>query len=177
MKSFVRLAPASVPVRRKNAKRGTASPTAAQLEKPTQRALLKWLRMVLPIGSVVAATMNEAPASAKTEAQRARFYEARRASGVVTGWPDLTLAVAGGPAVFLETKRPKGGVLSVAQQDVHAALRAAGFFVAVASSIESARFALQMANVPLREAPGQLAEPARFTLEKRKPSLASELPF
>ena len=37
----------------------TVNPLAHVTEKPTQRALLQWLRLVLPPGSIVSATMNE----------------------------------------------------------------------------------------------------------------------
>lgn len=121
--------------------------------------------------------MNEAAATSDNDHARARFYAARRASGVKTGWPDLTVCLPGARVLFLESKRPKGGLLSVAQQDVHAELRALGFFVGVVNSIEAARYELQRAGVALREAPGQLAAPAAYRLAKRPEAIDGALPF
>jgi len=128
-----------------------ANPRAHITEKPTQRALLTWLKLVLPPGSRVSATMNESGgAKSANPHARARYYQARKASGVVTGWPDLTLALPGGRTVFIETKRPVGGVVSPEQQQIHADLRALGHHVGIATDPESALLVLLEAGVPLR---------------------------
>ena len=143
-------------------------------ERQIQSGLVRWLKLVLPVGSVVAASMNEAAASSDDPFARARYYERRKAAGVQRGWFDLTLVLPG-RIVFLETKRPAGGVLSEAQQLVHEKVRALGHPVGVVVDIESARWFLREEGVALREAVGQPARPVSVRLAKRM--TADEIPF
>jgi hypothetical protein len=119
-------------------------------ERDFQRTALKWLRAVLPPGSMVAASVNEQRGSG-TDEERMRYGAARKRSGVVSGWPDLTAVVANGPVVFIELKAPKGR-LSASQIDVHARLRSAGHIVIVAKTIDDLRAGLRAAGVAMREA-------------------------
>jgi hypothetical protein len=170
--SFVNLATLRKPARKRR------KPAAQVTEKPTQRKILAWLHQVLPLGSLVSATMNESMPKSKDPGQMARYFQQRKASGVVTGWPDLSIVLPGGRIVFLEAKRPVGGVLSAAQQDVHAQLRALGHHVGVASSIETARHVLREAGVPLRESAAEQAEVAHVRLAKPRVALLDDgLPF
>ena len=124
--------------------------TPAQLERATQVAIVRWLRLVLPRGSIVAAVANEARASSADPHARARYYDARKAAGVVTGFPDLILALPD-RVMFLEMKRPKGGVVSWQQALLHEALQALGHPVGIAVSIETARGFLRRHGVALSE--------------------------
>jgi len=156
----------------------TVNPLAHVTEKPTQRALLQWLRLVLPPGSIVSATMNESGGAKSTDPHaRARYFEARKASGVVGGWPDLTCAIPPARVVFLETKRPVGGVLSEAQQEIHARLRAMGHHVGVVTGPESALVVLQAAGVPLRNVGNMQAVPAVVRLARSTKLVADPVPI
>ncbi len=74
--------------------------------------------------------------------------------GYRAGTPDIMIAHDGRVA-FLELKSPKG-VLSAAQKETHAALRAAGCPVAVVRSLDEVRFLFGPAGkwwaIPTREA-------------------------
>lgn len=52
------------------------------------------------------------------------------------GYPDRLCKLPQGSAFFVETKRPKGGVLAELQKEMHAELRAAGWRVYVAKDQE-----------------------------------------
>jgi hypothetical protein len=119
-------------------------------ERDFQRTAIQWLRLVLPPGSMVAASVNEQRGSGRTDEERMRYGAARKRSGVVSGWPDLTAVVANGPVVFIELKAPKG-TLSASQIDVHARLRSAGHIVIVAKSLDDLRAGLRAAGVATRE--------------------------
>ena len=144
------------------AKRGTP-------ERTIQIAILRWARLVLPPGSVVAAIKNEEAPRSDEKYARARFQAARKVSGTLVGMPDLVCILPGGQTAWLEIKAP-GGVVSDAQQGVHDRLRALGHVVGLATSIEAARAVLQNAGVPLREAAGQLLVPTKVRTAKRHPS-------
>ena len=68
-----------------------------------------------------------------------------KSHGVRRGAPDL-LIVIDGRACFLELKAP-GGRVTAAQHECHAALRAAGACVAVATDIDAALAALERWDV------------------------------
>lgn len=58
---------------------------------------------------------------------------------VCPGWkgvPDRIILLPGGRVLFVETKRPKGGVLSAMQKKWHEWLRALGFWVCVAWTVD-----------------------------------------
>lgn len=144
------------------------NPLAHVKEGPTQAGLVKFLREVLPIGSRVAAVLNEGVGVRSTDPHaRARYFAARKAAGMLIGFPDLIIACPHGVTIYLETKRPVGGVLSVAQQDVHASLRALGHHVGVATSPETALTVLQAAGVLLRHVHGLVPAVARVRLARR----------
>lgn len=113
----------------------------ARPERAAQINVIAWLRLVFP-GCVVAATVNEQGAASRDPMQRARFGMARRAAGVVSGFPDLTVAIQGGRTFFIEMKSEKGR-LSEVQKDVHAKLHGLGHVVIVARDIDSAAAALR----------------------------------
>ena len=102
----------------------------------------------------------------------ARYFEARKASGVVAGFPDLVCAIPGGRTVFFETKRPVGGVVSEQQQAVHERLRNAGHVVGVVTSPETALAVLQAAGIPLRATAGMIPafEQVRRAPKRRLPA-------
>ena len=174
MPAFVRLT--AKPPRRK---RKPAAVALAQVtERPTQRTILQWLRAVLPHGSMVSATMNESTPRSKDLGQMARYFERRKASGVVTGWPDLTIVLPGQRVVFVECKRPIGGEVSDAQQSIHRQLIALGFPVVIATSIESTRHGLRAAGIELRESDAEPAAPAKVRLAKPRTAMpADRLPL
>jgi len=62
------------------------------------------------------------------------------AEGMLAGVPDLFLAQPSGPyaGLFIEMKRPGGGVLSPKQKKIIAALETRGYCVVVANSAEDA---------------------------------------
>lgn len=66
--------------------------------------------------------------------QSARQGAVWRGLGVVAGWPDLQV-VAGGKILLIELKTTEG-VLSKAQKDLHATLKAQGTDVLVVRSLE-----------------------------------------
>jgi hypothetical protein len=147
-------------------------------ELVAQRAVVKWLRMVLPAGSEVIHIPNEAKGAAPNAMARARFGMARKASGVVPGTPDLVCVLPGGRTAWIEMKADKVGTISEAQQSMHRLFRAAGHQVGIATCIETARWLMHGWQIPLREAPGQPMRPAVVRVAKAKPRLASDpMPF
>ncbi len=62
-----------------------------------------------------------------------------KAEGVKRGVPDITVAIAasGHPGMYLEMKRP-GGRVSPEQREMHANLRAGGYHVVVAYTVDEA---------------------------------------
>lgn len=148
-------------------------------ERTVQVALVEYLRMVLPREWMIFAIKNEyGGVRSKDKGAIARFFAKRKAEGVVTGWPDLGIVSPGGVVYWVETKRPVGGVLSSAQQDVHQHMTTYGIRVGVANSIESLRGLCQEWGLPLREAEGQPVESARVRKAPQRNRLpADEVPF
>ena len=117
-----------------------------RVEAPIQRAIVAYLRAVLPAGAVVHHCANEGVRGG----QRGRLDQAiRKGLGTVAGFPDLVLALPGRVA-FLEVKGPAGRV-SPSQRDMHAALAALGHPIAVVRSVEDTRAALAEWGVETRE--------------------------
>ncbi|MDE2473092.1 MAG: VRR-NUC domain-containing protein [Bradyrhizobium sp.] len=135
-------------------------------ERAAQVAVVRWLRLELPAGAQIAAVINESRAASSDPHARARYYAAKIAAGLNPGWPDLTIALHGGRTLYVEIKRPDGGILSQQQQHVHAALRALGHPVGVCTSIEDVRGFLQSQGVELREAADQPVSEARYRVAK-----------
>ena len=143
---------------------GARPDLAAQTEGQTQPGIVRWLRSVLPVGSIVAAVPNEGVGvRSKSEAGRARYFQARKAQGVHKGFFDLVCLLPGGRVVLLETKRPIGGVLSVAQQQLHAEAGALGHVHGVCVDPATALAVLVHGGVPLRNV-GTLAPRALVLL-------------
>ena len=154
------------------------NPLAHVTEAPTQAALVRWLRLVLPHDAIVSATLNEGTGiRSKDPHARARYFAARKAQGLMVGFPDLTCAIPPARVVFLETKRPVGGVLSEAQQEIHARLRAMGHHVGVVTGPESALVVLQAAGVPLRNVGNMQAVPAVVRLARSTKLGADPVPL
>lgn len=65
--------------------------------------------------------------------------------GVRKGVPDLFLAIPTGEChgLFIEIKRQNGGKVDKAQKEMHEALRAAGYSVAVCKGFEAARMEIK----------------------------------
>ena len=153
-------------------------------ERLRQRAIVRWLRTVLPLGSIPFAIDNEqaaafAPGMSKEQRQvRAmRYGAARKASGVLTGMTDLGVVLPNGTVCWIEVK-DDGGVVSSAQQDVHDRLRAAGHRVGVATDIDTCRTLLTGWGVYLHEAEGQPTPAPRVRYAARAARLVDDpLPF
>ena len=139
----------------------------AQPERAVARACIAWLRLVLPVGSIVGTIPNEQRGTGQTAIQRARYGMARKASGVLTGMPDCVAALPGGRTIWLEFKAPRG-VVSDAQAGLHERFASMGHMVIVADSIEACRGGLRIAGVPLREAAGQAVATPRVRMAKRR---------
>lgn len=114
-------------------------------EREAQRAVKKWLETQFP-GCIVAAVENERKADSADPNSRARFAAARRKSGVVTGFPDLTVWLPNGRVVLIEMKS-KTGRLSEDQKVVHGHLRSLGHIVMVARCVETARLGFVQAGL------------------------------
>lgn len=176
MPTFVNLGAARV--RRASAARWSGAPRAkrATPERDQQQAVVKWLRIVLP-GAIVQHVKNEAPPASSTPQGCMRFHAKRKADGLVWGFPDLIVNLTGGGVCYIEMKAPITGVLSAAQQGVHAVLRVAGHRVGCATCIETARFLFHEWGIPLREAAGQPMRPAVVRLAPRVSLAADAVPF
>ncbi len=110
----------------------TALPRATEAQ--VHKAILHWLQRAYP-KALVHHSANEVSLSGG--AARAAVGKAK-GLGMVPGWPDLTILLPGGRAVFIEVKTD-GGKLSDAQRDVHARLIAMGFPVSVCRSVDDAQ--------------------------------------
>ena len=142
----------------------------ASPERAAQVAVVKWMRLVLPRGSIVFAVKNEHAPRSMTTGGRMAFFAKRKAEGVKSGIPDLGILIAGPRLLMLEMKRPGGDdVLSDKQQGVHEDLAALGIAVGLGDSIESARGFLLAHGVTLREASGQAVSVAKVRRAKRIP--------
>ena len=124
-------------------------PKRATPERDLQRTLIRWLRAALPLGAFAFAIPNEQRGDAVSDVQRMRFGAARKASGVVSGMPDVGLVLHGGRVAWLELKAPKGRTSDM-QDGLHARLDALGHQVAVIRSIDEAEAVLRAWGVPLR---------------------------
>lgn len=149
----------------------------AQPERNAQVSIVDWLHWVLPTGSLVIAIKNEHKAQSVNPLSIARFHLKRKAEGVRYGAPDLLIVLPKGRCVFIETKKPKGGVLSINQQEIHAGLRDIDHLVGVATDIESARWLFHEWGIAIREPTGQPMRPAKFRLAHGQLMRSDALPF
>ena len=143
-------------------------------ERDIQVSIVNWLRLVLPRGSVVWAVKNEHAAKATTTAGRMRFFQKRKAEGVLAGIPDVHFVIPGPRLLMIETKTA-AGVVSANQQIRHEELRALGVAVGIAVDIDSARGFLSREGVALRETAGQPTRVAKVRFAKRL--VDDEMPF
>ncbi|MDQ1077986.1 VRR-NUC domain-containing protein [Pseudoroseomonas cervicalis] len=118
-------------------------------ERLAQVQVVSYLRRALPDGSIVFAIPNEQKASGPGKFAGARFGQARKAAGVLTGMPDVCCVVPGRVTVWIEMKS-KVGRATDAQLAMHERLRRAGHVVGIVRSIEDAAALMDRAGVPLR---------------------------
>lgn len=116
------------------------------VELPIHRAILTYLRAVLPVGSLVHHSPNEFDARGP---EIARQVAKHKSMGMVVGWTDLEALTPQG-ALFFEVKAP-GGPVSSAQREVHEALSAMGYRVAVVRSVDDVKAALGGWGIETRE--------------------------
>jgi hypothetical protein len=154
-------------------------------EREAQRTVVAWLRRVLP-GAIVHAVVNEQAGSSSDPYARARFGQARKKTGVVSGFPDLLILLPGGRCCMIEMKKPPRrseatghllkGVLEDHQGKLHDSIRALGHKVEVATCVDTARTALHAMGVATREVAGQPMPQPVF--RRQKPRLpADRVPF
>ena len=116
------------------------------LEAPIHRAILTWLRLVLPKDSLVVHVANEV--DAKGEAIAKAIAKAK-SLGMCPGFPDLALFLPDGRVAMLEVKAP-GNSLTATQTALHHHLRKAGHLVATVKSIDEAAAALKGWGIAIR---------------------------
>lgn len=116
-------------------------------EGPVHMAVLNWLRLVLPVGALVAHVPNEV--FLKGEAAKRAVAKAKEL-GLHVGFPDLVVIAPEGVG-FIEIKA-EGGSLSKDQRETLDALKALGANIGVCRSIEDARETLARWGFQTREA-------------------------
>lgn len=123
-------------------------------EDDIQRAIVKYLRHVLPAGFVVQSTANK-PRSAVAGARE-------KSMGAVAGWPDLAVygqAEDEKPTAWFIEVKASAGRLSDVQHEVHDRLKLAGFSVAVARSVDDVRDLVRAWGLPSRDITIAKSEP------------------
>ena len=122
--------------------------TRRDAEGPIHRAVLSWLRVVLPPPVIIHHSPNESRRPGRAgDVERAM----NAANGAVAGFPDIMGLTFTGP-FFMEVKAP-GGSLSPAQRDFRDRLAVLGYGRwAVVRSIDDAKDALAAWGIPTREA-------------------------
>lgn len=114
-----------------------------QIESGIQRAIVHYLRAVLP-GAVVMAIPN---GSQRTATGR----PANAVPGFLPGAPDIVVALTKGRVLWVEVKSPVGRV-SENQLLVHGLLNGAGHNCVVVRSVDDMRHALAFLKIETREA-------------------------
>lgn len=134
--------------------------TRRDAEGPIHRAVLSWLRVVLPEAVIFH------PANESRRPGRAGHVERaiNAANGVLPGVPDIIGITFTGP-FFMEVKAP-GGSLSPAQKDFRDRLAVLGCERwAVVRSIDDAKDALASWGIPTREAGSLVRLPLRGSVK------------
>jgi phage tail protein X len=131
--------------------------TRRDAEGPIHRAVLSWLRVVLPPPVIIHHSPNESRRPGRAgDVERAM----NAANGAVAGFPDIMGLTFTGP-FFMEVKAP-GGSLSPAQRDFRDRLAVLGYGRwAVVRSIDDAKDALAAWGIPTREAGSLVRLPVR----------------
>ena len=125
-------------------------------EGPIHRAIISWLRVVLPEAIIFHAANESRRPGRAGHVERAM----NAANGVLPGVPDIIGLTFTGP-FFMEVKAP-GGVLSPAQRDFRDRLAVLGYERwAVVRSIDDAQDALARWGIPTREAGSLVRLPLR----------------
>lgn len=96
-------------------------------EHAIQAAIVQYLRLVLPAGSLLHHSPNE-------EMRPAARRKAKEL-GTEPGWPDIEIMLPSGRVWFLEVKAP-GKYPNAVQRELHDQLRACGHTVDVVRSID-----------------------------------------
>ena len=124
-------------------------------EDETHHAILTWLGWVVPgievchvANGFYAGDDENDPTRRKARAHLARL----KALGLKPGTFDLLCFPGEGRVFWLEIKRPKGGVVSTAQEDFGASMTRLGIPWAIVRSIDETREFLASINVLTREA-------------------------
>ena len=135
--------------------------TRRDAEGPIHRAVLSWLRVVLPPPVIIHHSPNESRRPGRAgDVERAM----NAANGAVAGFPDIIGYTFTGP-FFMEVKAP-GGVLSPAQKAFRDRLAVLGCDRwAVVRSIDDAKDALARWGIPTREAGSLMRLPLRGGVE------------
>lgn len=135
--------------------------TRRDAEGPIHRAVLSWLRVVLPPPTIIYHPANESRRPGRAgNIERAM----NAANGVMPGVPDIIGYTFTGP-FFMEVKAP-GGSLSPAQKDFRDRLEVLGCDRwAVVRSIDDAKDALARWGIPTREAGSLVRLPLRGSVE------------
>jgi len=118
-------------------------------EAPIQRAIVTYLRAVLPPDNIVHHSANEGVRGGRSGVLDGMR---KRDMGQTAGFPDLVVLTHRG-ALFLEVKA-EGGRVSPAQHEVHDRLRAMGYRVAVVRSVDDVRETLREWSFPTADAGG-----------------------
>ena len=115
---------------------------AALRELELHKAIVSYLRVVLPADAILQHTPNEGK---RTSWEQMNL----RALGVHAGWPDLAI-YHDGKVLFLEVKTPTGRI-TPRQHDTMARLDEQGFPAHVVRSIDDVTERLTDAGIPTRD--------------------------
>jgi hypothetical protein len=120
-------------------------------ERPIQRAVVAYLRQVLP-DALVHHSVNEQALSGRDRKAAAIAMRNAKLDGMVPGFPDvIVLPWAHIPLMFFEVKA-EGAYTTPTQREVHSRLETLGYRVAVVRSVDDVREALAAWGIGTREA-------------------------
>ena len=123
--------------------------TRVNREAPIQRAVVDYLRLVMPPACIVLHSAHEGVRGGK----RGALDGARAKSmGQVSGFPDVVCVTYRG-VLFFEVKA-EGGRMSEAQKDIRGRIEAMGHRSAVVRSVDDVREALSEWSFPTRHVEG-----------------------